>query len=477
MKIQVKYKGLTYVGLAIALSIIVMSTILIGIPIGLAIACIPFVFLYIYLVLANPYWGLITLFCINYFMIPLIRYSNLEGLSIIVDITVVFTLISMLINTITSDNIQWSKVKNKLTVLAFIWFIYCVLEIINPTGMVKAWVLSRGLTYHFLCMTVFTFILFNRYKDLKKILYIWSFFTIIGALKAFMQQRIGFDYAETAWLNAGAYKTHLLLTGTRYFSIFGSAGLFGAAMGQVMVVFSIAAFTIKGNRIRVYFFIIALLGLYGLMISGTRGALAVPLGGYALYVVLSKRLSIIIPGVILLAIVYIFFAFTTIGQGNQHIRRMRTAFDSNDPSLMVRKNNQVLFKDYLKNKPFGEGLGLSGVDAQNISMRYTTSIPTDSWFVKIWVETGIIGLLLHIGILCYIVGYGSYIIMFKIRNRELKGLLSAILCGVFGILISSYGNQVLGQYPIVFIVYMGIAFVFMGKDFDKEIAEKQSEAQ
>lgn len=471
MKTETK-RILTYIGLATALSAIVLSTILIGIPIGLAIACIPFVFLYIYLVLANPYWGLMTLFCINYFIIPLIRYSQIEGLSVIVDITVLFTLISMLTNTVTTGNIKWSKAKNRLTAISLIWFIYCVLEVINPTGMVKAWILSRGLTYHFLCITVLTFILFNRYKDLKKILYIWSFFTVIGALKAFMQQKIGFDYAETAWLNAGAYKTHLLLTGTRYFSIFGSAGIFGAAMGQAMVVFSIAAFFCKKNSLRIYFIIVTLLSFYGLMVSGTRGALAVPLGGYALYVVLSKRLSIIIPGAVLLIITYIFFVFTTIGQSNQHIRRMRTAFDPNEPSLMVRKNNQALFGEYLKNKPFGEGLGLSGVDAQNISMRYTTSIATDSWFVKIWVETGIIGLLLHLGSLCYIVGYGSYIIMFKIKDHELKGLLSAILCSIFGILISSYGNQVLGQYPIVFIVYMGIAFVFMGKDFDEEITKK-----
>jgi len=38
--------------------------------------------------------------------------------------------------------------------------------------------------------------------------------------------------------------------------------------------------------------------------------------------------------------VYIFFAHTTIGQGNAEIRRMRTAFDPNEASLQVRLENQ-----------------------------------------------------------------------------------------------------------------------------------------
>mgnify|MGYP006910459374 FL=1 len=51
----------------------------------------------------------------------------------------------------------------------------------------------------------------------------------------------------------------------------------------------------------------------------------------------------------------------------------------------------------MKYKPFGEGLGLSGDRAgERISKRFTTSIPTDSWYVKIWVETGAVGLTLYL---------------------------------------------------------------------------------
>lgn len=68
-----------------------------------------------------------------------------------------------------------------------------------------------------------------------------------------------------------------------------------------------------------------------------------------------------------------------IGQGNAQIRRMRTAFrPSEDASFNVRKENQKVLADHLKDKPFGEGLGLSGVEIKNI---HTTHNPYTSRFV------------------------------------------------------------------------------------------------
>jgi hypothetical protein len=41
----------------------------------------------------------------------------------------------------------------------------------------------------------------------------------------------------------------------------------------------------------------------------------------------------------------VFFKFTNIANGNAEIRRMRSAFDPNDPSLQVRLDNQKILKD------------------------------------------------------------------------------------------------------------------------------------
>lgn len=109
-----------------------------------------------------------------------------------------------------------------------------------------------------------------------------------------------------------------------------------------------------------------------------------------------------------------------------------------------------------------------------MSSRFTTSIPHDSWYVKIWVETGIVGLTLYLGFLFTSITHGAWIIMFRIKNKELKGLLSGLLCGVTGMLLSAYGNAFWGQYPTYVIAFTGLALVLKGKYFDNEIAMHNS---
>lgn len=464
---------LSYGGLSTGLILMIVCFIKDSFLGGIIVGCIPLFLLYIYLLLIHPYWGLVTLLILNYFIVPTIRYTHFEGLSVVIDLMIVFTLIAIIINSLVSNKINWKKIYNKLIFVSSIWLVYCCLEILNPTADTNAWILSRGFTYYFFAITLLTLLLCERYNDIKRILYIWSVLTLIGVAKGFIQHHFGFDSFESAWLHEGGGRTHLLITGTRYFSIYASAGIFGAVMGHAFIIFLIASFYMKKKWIRIYFFFVAFSALYGLIISGTRGAIAIPLAGIALWTILSKKIMIFIPGIILLICIYVFFAHTFIGQSNPYIRRIRTAFDPNEPSLVIRRENQKLFKAYLKDKPFGEGLGLSGVDVQDKFKRYTTSIPTDSWYVKIWVETGIIGLLLHIGILLYIIIHGAYIIMFHVKNRELKGILCALLCGVFGVIISSYGNQIFGQFPIVFFIYTSITFVFVGKELDQQITNNQ----
>jgi acetyl-CoA carboxylase carboxyltransferase component len=58
--------------------------------------------------------------------------------------------------------------------------------------------------------------------------------------------------------------------------------------------------------------------------------------------------------------------------------------------------------------------------------------------------------------------------MFKIRDPELFGILSAFICGIAGIMGASYGNGVYGQLPTGIIIYISMAFVFLGPRLDEE---------
>ena len=72
----------------------------------------------------------------------------------------------------------------------------------------------------------------------------------------------------------------------------------------------------------------------------------------------------------------------------------------------------------MKDRPFGEGIGLAGVEARKYGNRYITTFPVDSYYVKIWVQTGIVGLILHIAVLLICLFWGCYLI--HVQSEEYR---------------------------------------------------------
>ena len=176
--------------------------------------------------------------------------------------------------------------------------------------------------------------------------------------------------------------------------------------------------------------------------------------------------------VILLAL--LFFTMTNIGQGNSQIRRMRSAFHSQeDASYNLRKANQARIKTYMADKPFGVGVGMGGGKASGSSDAFSSQIATDSWMVVLWMETGIIGLLLYIAIFIYLQLKGAYIVFFKIKNDQLRFILGSFLAGIFGIMVSSYSNEVISQFPNGIVIFVCYAFIFSAKDIDDQMSKSK----
>jgi hypothetical protein len=159
-----------------------------------------------------------------------------------------------------------------------------------------------------------------------------------------------------------------------------------------------------------------------------------------------------------------------IANGNDQIRRMRSAFDPNEPSLQVRLKNQEILKGYLASRPFGGGIGHAGDKAQRfLPNAFLSHVATDSWYVMIWAEMGIVGLTIHLCILFYVIGKASYKVMFKIRDPIAKLKLSALIAGMAGIMAASYGNAVFGGMPTALLMYATMAIISNPETFDTPI--------
>lgn len=466
-------------GLALCLGVgaLAMVSLRYGFLAGLIFSAVPLVLYLTLYMIKRPYWAYTCLFVVNYFIMGIVRYvPKLPG-GVVIDALIMFSIMVLLIRSC-YKRVGWERGWNGLSVAALVWLIYCSFELFNSMATPLGWATSiRGVAIYFFCISVLTPIFFYRFKDFKRILILWSVFTLLAVLKALVQKYHGFDTFEKIWLyESGGMTTHVIYSGIRYFSFYTDAGNFGSAMGLAMVVFSIAAIYFSEKKTRLYFLGVALAAGYGMMLSGTRGALAVPFAGYLIYLLISRQKRIIFLGAAALLSCFVFLKYTDIGQGNAMIRRMRSAFDTEDASLNVRLNNQKRIAEYIKDKPFGSGLGMGGGKAKAYApTAYLSQIPTDSWFVMIWVETGIIGLVLHLGILFYILFMGCYLVLFKLKDKRLRGLICAVIAGIFGVMVSAYGNEILGQLPTGIIIYMCAAFIFLSPRYDRELLERRSE--
>jgi hypothetical protein len=76
------------------------------------------------------------------------------------------------------------------------------------------------------------------------------------------------------------------------------AGNFGANQAYSGVVAIIYSMTKKDSLD--YFITVGILGLYGMMISGTRGAISVPFAGFMTFFILRKNIKILGAGFYLL---------------------------------------------------------------------------------------------------------------------------------------------------------------------------------
>ena len=438
---------------------------------------LPLAILTLIQVLRNPLWSFLFAGITLCYFSAIYRYSNISGLSGIIDVVLGISLLSLIVNTINRNpDIHWKNAINALTVTQFIWILFCLFSLFSPDTEIHNFIRNRSVFIGTPLLYLLASILMEKPKLLKYVLFLLGIFVATAAFKIVWQKYKGFDAAETRFLlEEEAWRTHILSSGKRFFSFYSDAGNMGSSMGMFVIIFGILTLVVKRRIAQLFCLAAALMALYGMFMSGTRGAIIVPLGGILLYTFLCRNFKLMLTCVFLGTLTFSFFYFTDIGESNQYIRRMRTAFrPTEDASFNVRLQNQELLKYYLQDKPLGVGLGGEVYDTEHrIFVDDNWPIPPDSFFVNIWMQHGIVGLCLYIGILAFILLRCSYLIMFRIKNDQLRQILAALLCGVFGLWLNGYVGRGMGMNPSSFIIPLFLAFVLNGPFMDKTLKKDE----
>jgi len=437
---------------------------------GIAMFVLPFPFFYLYKVFSNPRLGFISVLYANYFAVGLSRYVSAPT-GLLVDAFCFLTLLAVIFSQF-NHKVEWKNAGKDFTIFALIWFAMTLLQLVNPETISReAWFYAmRGQALYIVLIVPLTYLIFNRPKDMDTLITLCAWFTLLAVLKGVGQKYLGVDRWEKVWLyQPGNRSTHILFGQLRVFSFFSDAGTYGGTMGYFGVMFAILGIHEDAKRKKIFYYFVALTSLFGMLISGTRSAIAVPLVGFAVYTILSKKFQVMILVGTILFVIFFILKYTSIGQGNYDIRRMRSAFAEDNPSLNVRLENRRMFGEYLKTRPFGGGVGSAG----NWGMRFTpgtflAETATDGWYIQLWAEQGIVGLTFYLIMIGYIAIKSSFLIFFRLKKPKNTYISIAFTSGLFGLIVSSYSASSLGQMPNTIIVFVAATLISLMPKWEKE---------
>ncbi len=364
-----------------------------------------------------------------------------------------------------------------------IWCGYCILQVLNDTcGLgidIGGWftaarMMAFQLLYAFIVFTIYI----SSPKILVKYLYIWGALAFFASFWVWKQQYIGFTVAENAFLQGRGRSTHFLQAGTliRYFSIYSDAANFGIGIASTAVAFIIFGITAKIKKYKYFFLTVGGACAWAMFPSGTRTAMVCLMAGLMVYIFLSKSIKIAIPFTILFGIFAIIIVFTNIGQGNQQIRRMRSAFNKDDASANTRSINQEAMKKYMKEAPWGIGMniGYQNVPANN-KYTFMAKVPPDSEYVYIWIHTGVIGITTFLICTAIMILGACRVVLFSLKSPSLRGIGAGLTCAMVSQQLGGYGNQVLMQFPNGLVFFGGLTIVYVLPWIEKEWIEYENE--
>ena len=407
-----------------------------------------------------------TLIVINWFIMN--RNFNLPIPASLADESLEVLLIAIAIIDVRYEP-HFGRAWNLMLFAIMIWFGLCVIEVFNDTcglGMnINAWFTGfRLMALHLVWILLVFSLYISDPKTLTLYLRLWAGLSLFSAFYTWKMINIGLTDTENAWLHSPNNHTHLLNAGTliRYWSTFNDAASYGCNASASAVAFLIFGITSKIKYDKIFFFLTAAAVIWGMFQSGTRTAMVTLIAGFVVFLFLSRSVKILVPSAIIGGIFLFLLIFTNIGNGNQHIRRMRSAFNKEDASANVRDINKAAIAKYMKEAPWGIGIGIVSKDipAWN-KFKKLSDIPPDSEYVYIWVRTGPIGVTVFTCCMVIILLGGCIIVLFRLKSPSLIGIGGGLCAAFVSIQLGGYANQILYMYPNGLTFFGGMAIVYI----------------
>ena len=340
-------------------------------------------------------------------------------------------------------------------------FIYGIRRVyLNPVGLV-----------------LLNFVFIRTKRDFKIALAASIGGILLLGLVAERQSIFGFNSFENALLSTEFGRTHLIAGTTRYWGGFTDAA--GSGVGLALGIIAALPFLVtKGSLSRRTGVVITMFLLFhASLISGTRagyGSIAIGIVLIALFYLRGSRQIVTISTLGISALV---LRFTNFGNGVGVIRRVRSAFNPQDESLLVRLANREKLNSWLSNHPFGGGIGGTYFDRRFQPDSFLSTFPPDGLYVQVKAELGFLGSYLFQAILLVIAVYMIIKAARMPRNSDSRLWMTVCLALFAGARVSDYAQMVSFQFPVVNLLFLTmVAFEKWESWPSKEIFVKKKSA-
>jgi putative inorganic carbon (hco3(-)) transporter len=420
--------------------------------------------------------GTVLLLVLSFFLIRLGQMIPNIPFGIIIDIFICTLLLGVLLKRWKKGNFD-SK-KNTINLFVWVWLLYNVFEFFNPQASREAWFyVIRTIAVR----TLIYFIVIEAIEDvkfLKTIIIIWISFSFLGAIYGLFQEFHGLLDSEKAWLLRDEERFKLFFNWGRFriFSFFSDPTVFGILMA-FSGLFCITIVNMPSLKTfhKIILLLFSITMFLSTVYSGTRTAFAMIPAGFLFFAILTfqKRTLILTSIILALGAFIIFSDIRSLGPliGANPLERVRSAFRPNeDPSYLIRKENQERIKPYIQSHPFGSGVGSIGIWGERFSPNSALAgFAPDSTYVRVAVELGWVGLIIYCGFLGSVlyIGIKNH---FKLENKKLKAYSASSLAVIYAIVIANYPQQAVIQVPNIFIFYILIASIVKLPEFDKKLS-------
>ena len=463
------------VGIAFLFAVVCVISFLVvkgGVTAGVlligALVGIPFIFACMFFFK----FGITATITCAFFVLGVKRLVADVQLGVLMDVLVAVMFLGLFIKQI--EERDWSFAKNPISKMILIWILYNLLQVANPSAESRlAWVYTVRTFAGIMTLYFLLIYTIDSKEFIKRLIKLWLFLTLLGAIWGYYQEYFGLLPFELAWATNPPERYALLWQAGKFrkFSFFSDPLVYGFLLsftGLLCFVLMGGPFSKKTK------WILGLMGAFmlnGMLFSGTRAAFILPPAGLIFYSLITFKKKVLIG-----TGVFLFFGVVIINipTSNANIVRLQSAFNpTNDASYQVRVKNQLFIKPFIQKHPLGGGLGSVGEWGKKFSpWSPLANFPPDSGYIRVATEEGWFGLLLYVTFL-FVVFYSGVKDYFRIRDPELKTYALGMLTVFYSLVIANFPQEAIGQYPINILFFVAIAIINKCREMDKNYVAVQ----